>query len=84
MTNVLIELLVIHSNTWNHLILHRKMSLGSFKNVIKKCVYRSYIFNMHAYKQDLALNNQQWLICHKNQPNQPNVTQGTIEISSIS
>ena len=24
------------------------------------------------YKQDLALNNLQWLICHKNQPtNQP-------------
>ena len=21
-------------------------------------------------KQDLALNNQQWLICHKNKPNQ--------------
>ena len=21
------------------------------------------------YKQDLALNNQQWLICHKSQPN---------------
>ena len=22
------------------------------------------------YRQDLALNNLQWLICHKNQPNQ--------------
>ena len=22
------------------------------------------------YKKDLALNNLQWLICHKNQPNQ--------------
>ena len=22
------------------------------------------------HKNDLALNNQQWLICHKNQPNQ--------------
>ena len=22
------------------------------------------------YKEDLALNNQQWLICHKTQPNQ--------------
>ena len=21
------------------------------------------------YKEDLALNNQQWLICHKNKPN---------------
>ena len=24
------------------------------------------------YKEDLALNNLQWLICHKTQPNQSN------------
>ena len=24
------------------------------------------------YKEDLALNNLQWLICHKTQPNQTN------------
>ena len=26
------------------------------------------------YKEDLALNNQEWLICHKNQSNQPTKT----------
>ena len=25
------------------------------------------------YKEDLALNNPQWLICHKTQPNQTNL-----------
>ena len=25
---------------------------------------------IYIYKQDVALNNQQWLICHKTQPNQ--------------
>ena len=25
---------------------------------------------MYMYKEDLALNNLQWLICHKKKPNQ--------------
>ena len=25
---------------------------------------------MYMYKEDVALNNLQWLICHKTQPNQ--------------
>ena len=29
---------------------------------------KSYILNM--YVEDLALNNLQWLMCHKTQPNQ--------------
>ena len=32
----LIELLVIHSNTWNHLTACKKLSSGSFKNVVNK------------------------------------------------
>ena len=27
-------------------------------------------FSTHMYTEDLALNNLQWLICHKTQPNQ--------------
>ena len=42
------------------------MISGSFKNVIDKmCIYLIYM-----YKKDLALNNQQWLICHKKEQNQ--------------
>ena len=33
-----------------------------------KCVNKSYVY--YIYKDDLALNNQKWLICHKTQPNQ--------------
>ena len=28
------------------------------------------IYSLYMYKKDLTLNNQQWLICHKTQPNQ--------------
>ena len=28
------------------------------------------IYVIYMNKEDLALNNQQWLICHKTQPNQ--------------
>ena len=45
------------------------MSSGIFKNVIDKpFVYKSNIFNMYMYKQDLASNNPQGLICHKTKP----------------
>ena len=30
----------------------------------------NHIYLIYMYKEDLALNNQQWLICHKTQPNQ--------------
>ena len=45
------------------------MSSGSFKNVIKKYADKSYIFDIYK-KQDLKLNKQQWLKCHKTKPNQ--------------
>ena len=45
-----------------------KKSPGSFKDVIKKRVYKSYIIYM--YKEDMALNKQQELICHKTELNQ--------------
>ena len=31
------------------------------------CIYKMYlqiIYSIYMYKQDLALNNQEWLICH--------------------
>ena len=52
---------------YNHLTVckKKKMSSVSFKNVI----YKQYIYKSYMYKKDLALNNQQWLICLKTQPN---------------
>ena len=34
----------------------KKMSTGSFKNVIYKNVFANHIFNIYTYKQDLAWN----------------------------
>ena len=63
-----IKLLRLHYNTWNHLTVCKKMSSGSFKNIKKMCLQIIYLIYM--YKEDLALNNLQWLICHKTQTNQ--------------
>ena len=30
----------------------------------------NHIYSIYMYKEDLALNNLQWLICHKTKPNQ--------------
>ena len=40
-------------------------------NVIyKMCLQIKYLYLVYEYKDDLALNTLQWLICHKTQPNQ--------------
>ena len=45
------------------------MNSGSFKDVVyKMCL--EIIYLIYIYEKDLALNNLQWLICHKSQPNQ--------------
>ena len=67
-----VTLLPLHSSTWNHLTLCKQMSTGFFKNVINKIGFQ--IIDMN--KQNLALNNLKWLICHQIQLNQtkPNQT----------
>ena len=57
---------------WNHLFVWKRMSSGPFKNVIyKTCL--EIIYLIYIYKKDLALNNLQWLICHKTKPKQKSV-----------
>ena len=51
---------------WKHLAVYKKMS--SDKNVINQ-MSLEFIYLMYMYKKDLALNNLQWLVCHKTQPN---------------
>ena len=46
----------------------QKMTLGSFKNVIHK-ICLEIIYLVYIFKKDLALNNQQWLLCHKTKQN---------------
>ena len=58
-----IELLVLDSNTWNHLNVCAQMSSGFFRKMLPT----NNSLKNHMYKPDLALNNPQWLICHKTQ-----------------
>ena len=74
-----IELLVIHSNTWNHLTVSKKMSFGSFKNVINK-MYLQIIYLIYIYEKNLPLNNLQWFICCKSKPKQTRKTNRKISI----
>ena len=48
------------------------MSFDSFKRVISKMCLQIIlqIYLIYMYKEDLALNNLQWLICNKTKPNQ--------------
>ena len=48
----------------------QKRALAHLRTLSIKYVYKSYIYLIYMYKEDLALNNLQWLICHKTQPNQ--------------
>ena len=42
-------------------------------------MFTTHIYVIYMYKMDLALNNQQWLICHITKPNQnqPNLISTT-------
>ena len=44
------------------------MILGSFQNVVEKTCLQ-IIFLIYVYKEDMALNNLQWLVCLKTKPN---------------
>ena len=39
--------------------------------LLRKYIHKSYLvyIYIYIYEEDLALNNLQWLICHKTQPN---------------
>ena len=46
------------------------MSLGSFKNAIKKMFFTNLIYLIYMYKQYLALYKLKYLICNKTKSNQ--------------
>ena len=48
-----------------------KKELRLVQNIIKK-MFLSIIYLIYTCTDDLALNNLQWLICHKTKPNQIN------------
>ena len=54
----------------------RNRTVGSFNCVYLQNVFINHIFTVYV-KQDLALNNQQWLICHKTKAKQ------TLDLSDI-
>ena len=65
---LLMLLLLLHSNTWNHLTVCQK----KWAQVCLKCyqqnVFTNHMYLIYMYKEDLALNNLWWLICHKTKP----------------
>ena len=62
----------IHRNKCTHIVPQQKWVPAHLRMLSKKCVYKSYIYLIYMYKEDLALNNLQRLICHKTQLNQYN------------
>ena len=60
---------LLYSNTWNLLTVCKKRAQAHSRMVSTKCVYKLYIYLICIYKEVLALNNLQWLICHEIKPN---------------
>ena len=76
----LVELFELDNNTWNHITVWKRMSSNnSFKNTVS---YPQNVRLQIKYKQELALNNPQGLICHKIPTNQP-VNQPTTCLSLL-
>ena len=67
-----VKFLMLHSNNWNHLSVYKKwLILNGIISIrlqsLKVCKKKK---KRQKRTPDLALNNLQWLICHKTQPNQ--------------
>ena len=60
-----VKLWQLYSNNWNLLTMSKKSS----RMLSTKFVYKSYIYSIYMYKQNVALYNLHWLICHKTKPN---------------
>ena len=70
-----VKLWLLHFNTLNHLTVCKKKKRAQvcLRMLSTKCVYKSYVYLIYMYKENLSLNNLQWLICHKTQPYQTNL-----------
>ena len=53
-----VELWLLYSNTWKYLTVC-KSAQAHFRMLSMKYVYKSYIYLIHMYKEDFALNNPQ-------------------------
>ena len=63
---------ILNYNTWNHLTVCQQMSYGSLKKLSTNYSFTNHRYIIRMYKQDLALNTPEWLICYKhNTTNQP-------------
>ena len=65
-----VKLLLLHSNSWNHLTVRKQKWAQAQQKNYQQNVFTYHIYLIYMYKQDLALDNLQWLICHKTKPNQ--------------
>ena len=77
---------MIHSNTWNHLTVCQNDWDQACLKMLPRKFDTNHLYLISIYTQDLALNNQQWLICNKTKPNQtkPNqITKRWIKIINI-
>ena len=76
----------IHGTIWPWLILKsivRNRTVSSFNCVYLQNVFTNHIFYIYVKIYNLALNNQQWLICHKAKTNQTNSLTFRYEINAL-
>ena len=61
------KLWLLYNNIWKYFV--QKMSLGLIWKYYQQNVFTNPIYLIYMYKEDLALNIQQWLICKKTKQN---------------
>ena len=61
---------MLDRNIQNHLTVCKKNDLSLIKKCYQQNVFTNNIYLIHMYKEELVLNNPQYLICHKTQSNQ--------------
>ena len=55
-----IKVLLLYSNAWNRLTLCKKKRAQARLKMLSKICFTNHIYLIYMYKEDLALNNQQW------------------------
>ena len=68
MTDIKLSCYIVQKETISLCV--KKRAKSPVRMLSTKCVNKSYMSLIYMYKDYLALNNLQWLICHITQPNQ--------------
>ena len=72
---------MLDRNIWNYSNVCKQISFGLFKKLSTNYLFTNHMHFIYRYKQDLAWNNLQGLICHKTQSTNKDINELWLEHS---